>query len=74
MTTFSGPEQVGTYVMVVLKSAISLYLKTGMKANRAYTQTNMLRKAGEITGKTYKRGQLQLAYDDLTKKLEERKK
>lgn len=74
MTTFSGPEQVGTYVMVVLKSAISLYLKTGMKANRDYTPTNMLRKAGEITGKTYKRGQLQLAYDDLTKKLEDLKK
>lgn len=72
--TFTGPEQVGTYVMVVLKSAISLYLKTGMKANSAYTPTNMLRKAGEITGKTYKRGQLQMAYDDLAKKLEERKK
>lgn len=72
--TFTGPEQVGTYVMVVLKSAISLYMNTGMKANRAYTPTNMLRKAGEITGKKYKRGQLQMAYDDLAKKIEELKK
>jgi hypothetical protein len=70
--TFTGPKEVNTFVIVVLRSAISLYSKTGMKANRAYTPTNMLRKAGEITGKTYKRGQLQIAYEDLGKKLMER--
>lgn len=70
--TFTGPKEVNTFVIVVLRSAISLYSKTGMKANRAYTSTNMLRKAGEITGKKYKRGQLQIAYDDLGNKLMER--
>ena len=71
MTTFSGPAQVNTFVMITLKSAIKLYIQTGMKANRAYTPTNMLRKAGELLGKTYKRGQLQQAHDDLAAKLEE---
>jgi hypothetical protein len=71
MTTFSGPAQVNTFVMITLKSAIKLYIQTGMKANRAYTPTNMLAKAGELLGKTYKRGQLQQAHDDLAAKLEE---
>lgn len=69
--TFTGNKEVGKFVIIVLRSAISLYLKTGMKANRAYTPTNMLRKAGEINGKIYKRGQLQIAYDDLGKTLVE---
>lgn len=71
MTTFTGPKEVNTFVLVVLKNAIKLYLGTGMKANRSYTPTNMLAKAGEFTGKTYKRGQLQLAFDDLQAKYEE---
>ncbi len=71
MTTFSGPTEVNSYVLVVLKNAIKLYLRTGMKANRAYTPTNMLAKAGEFTGKTYKRGQLQQAFDDLEAKYQE---
>lgn len=71
MTTFSGPAQVNTFVMITLKSAIKLYIQTGMKANRAYTPTNMLHKAGELLGKTYKRGQLQQAHDDLQAKYDE---
>lgn len=65
MTMFSGKDEVNTFVLIALKGAIRLYVSTGMKANRAYTPTNMLRKAGEFTGKTYKKGQLQIAYDDL---------
>jgi hypothetical protein len=65
MTTFTGKDEVNTFVLVVLKNAIKLYVNTGMKANRAYTPANMLAKAGEFTGKTYKRGQLQIAHDDL---------
>lgn len=64
-TVFAGKEQVNRYVAVVLKSAIKLYINTGMKANRAYTPKNMLAKAGEFTGKTYKRGQLSVALADL---------
>lgn len=67
MTTFTGEKEVNTFVLVVIKNAIKLYIKTGMKANRDYTPTNMLRKASEFTGVAYKRGQLQIALDDLTK-------
>lgn len=69
--TFAGEKEVNTYVLVVLKAAIKLYINTGMKANRAYTPKNMLVKAAEFTGKKYKRGQLQLAFDDLQSKYEE---
>lgn len=68
---FAGREEVNTFVMITLKSAIKLYISTGMKANRAYTPTNMLAKAGELLGKKYKRGQLQQAYDDLQAKYDE---
>jgi hypothetical protein len=54
-----------TYQAVVVAKALKLYAKTGMKANRAYTPTNMLRTAGNITGKKYKRGQYMVAHDDL---------
>ena len=40
------------YQAVIIASALRLYAKTGIKANRAYTPTNMIRKAREITGKT----------------------
>jgi hypothetical protein len=32
-----------------------------MKPNRAFTPTNMLAKAGQITGRTFKRGQFEEA-------------
>lgn len=57
ITTFSGKRGVDTFTAIVLKSGISLYAKTGMKPNRAYTPTAMLAKAGQITGKKFKRGQ-----------------
>lgn len=39
-----------------MTNAIRLYLRTGMKANRAYTPASMLATAGIITGHSYKRG------------------
>ena len=64
--SFTGPEQVNTYTMLVLKSAMKFYLNSGgMKVNRAYTPTNMLRAAGGFTGKTYKRNQMPQAIADL---------
>ena len=65
MTTFTGTAGVNTYRAIALKSGISLYAKTGMKPNRAWTPSNMLRAAGEITGKAYKRGQYAEAVADL---------
>lgn len=54
MTTSTGQAGVNTFVAISLKSAIKLYARTGMKANRAYTPKNMLAKASEITGKAFK--------------------
>lgn len=53
MTTFTGDE-VSVFAMITLKSALKLYAKTGMKANRAYTPTAMMRTASRMTGKTFK--------------------
>jgi len=49
----------------VIKVALKFYLATGMKVNRSYTITNMLRAATELTGKTYKRGQGAVALADM---------
>ena len=64
-TVFAGPAAVSVYVAITLKHGINLYMKTGMKPNRAWTPSAMLAKAGEITGKTFKRGQYQQAIDAL---------
>lgn len=53
MTTFTG-DQVSVFAMITLKSALSLYAKTGMKANRAYTPTAMMRTVSRMTGRTFK--------------------
>lgn len=47
-------SQIDRFRIVVIKNAIKLYKNTGMKANRAYTPTNMRRAAEQITGKTFK--------------------
>lgn len=50
---FTG-EGIDRFRIVVIKNAIKLYKNTGMKANRAYTPTNMRKAAEQITGKTFK--------------------
>jgi hypothetical protein len=52
--SFSGPRAVSVYQCLVVASALELYAKTGMKANRMYTPTNMLAVATKITGQTFK--------------------
>jgi hypothetical protein len=64
--SFVGPDAVALFRARVIASALRLYAKTGIKANRAYTPTNMLTAATSITGKRYKRGQYELAADDIT--------
>jgi hypothetical protein len=64
-----GKEQIDRYTAIVLKTAIKMYVECGIQANKLYTPKNMLRKAGEITGKTYKRGQLAIAHTDLSELL-----
>ena len=55
------------YRMTVIHSAMKLYLKTGLKANRMYTPKNMLGVIEQKTGVFYptsKKGMLQ-AFTDL---------
>lgn len=51
---FSGEAGVTTYVAIVLKSGLSLYAKTGMRPNRAWTPKAMMTRAAQITGQTFK--------------------
>lgn len=63
---FAG-DQVADFRAITLRKAIQLYLKTGIKPNRAYTAKNMAKAAGDITGLPYKTSKksLQKAVDDI---------
>lgn len=50
MTTFTGPAEVQIYRAITVKHGLKLYKNTGIKPNRAYTPTAMMRVAKEITG------------------------
>lgn len=65
VTGYVGPIAVSLFQAIVIKNGIKLYADTGLKPNRAYTPSAMLRTAGAITGKTFKRGQYQQAIDAL---------
>jgi hypothetical protein len=56
-TSFVGPEAVNVFACLTVASALKLYAKTGMKANRAYTPSNMLAFVERTTGQKFKRGQ-----------------
>lgn len=53
MATFEGAG-VNRFVAITLKTGLKLYRDTGIKPNRDWTPTNMMRKASQITGKTFK--------------------
>ena len=53
-TVYEGKLEVQKFRALAIASALDLYARTGMKANRAYTPSNMMRVAKEITGKTFK--------------------
>lgn len=53
------------YQAAAIKSGLKLYANTGMKPNRAWTPSAMLKTASAITGKPYKRGQYAVAIADL---------
>lgn len=42
---------------IVVAQALEFYAKTGLTLNTAYTPGNMIKKANEITGHVYRRGQ-----------------
>ena len=61
-TDRTGPR---LWQALAIKHALRLYAATGIKANRSYTPSNMLKAASKITGNAYKRGQYQEAVADL---------
>ena len=63
--SFVGKEAVAGFRHIVIAGAIRLYLRTGMKANRAYTPTAMSNYVTSLTGKKYGRQGLKQAYADL---------
>lgn len=69
MTMFAGKDEVNTFVLITLKSAIKMRL-AGMQVNRAYTIKNMLAKTTGFTGNIYPRSDVGLrqAFDDLQAK------
>lgn len=71
-TVITG-ESVNVFAALAVKSALGLYIKTGMKANRAYTPKNMREFVTRLTGKPYKASELQKAHDDLVKVIEDAK-
>ena len=71
MTMFTGEAGVNTFVAVTLRSGLKLYAKTGIKPNRAWTPTSMMREAGRITGRKFKARDYDGAVAALTEWLEE---
>lgn len=51
---FAGRGAVDVFAMAAIATALRLYARTGLKANRAYTPTNMMRAAAHHTGQTFK--------------------
>jgi hypothetical protein len=70
-TVLNRPEQIRCFNHMVVRSAIRIYLATGMKANSSYTPANMRAYVTRQTGKSYPRSRrgLQQAYDDLNQLL-----
>ncbi len=68
---FTGSD-IDRFRAIVLRSALKLYRDTGIRANRAYTPTAMLATTGQLTGRTFKRGQYSEAIEALTEILGEK--
>ena len=49
------------YQMLVIKKALELYAKHGIKANRAYTPRAMIQTAERLTGRHFNRDYLSAA-------------
>lgn len=54
MTTFSGTHGINVFQCLTIASGLTLYAKTKMKPNRAYTPSAMMKAASQITGKKFK--------------------
>lgn len=52
--SFVGEAATTVFAAITLASALEMYGRSGMKANRAYTPKAMIAKATEYTGKKFK--------------------
>lgn len=59
------------YQAITIKAGLRLYMKTGMKPNRMWTPSAMMRTASNITGKKFKARDYQGAIDALEALLQE---
>lgn len=64
-TVFVGADSTALFRALTIASALKIYAQTGIRANRLYTPTRMLKSATGFTGKAYKRGQYLEAANDL---------
>lgn len=71
MTTILNPGD--ARIQAVFVRGHCRLMAKGMSA-RGVRKGDVLKRAGAITGKTYKRGEFNLAAEDLTSKIEEWKK
>jgi hypothetical protein len=51
----STAHSIEMYRMTVIRTALKLYMNTGMKANTMYTPSNMLAAISKKSGKQYKK-------------------
>lgn len=63
-TSFAGSD-VRIFQAYTVATGLAFYAKFGIPINRAYTPTNMLRVAHELTGKRFNRAQMLAAADAL---------
>ena len=73
ITSYVGPDATAAFRAITIASALRFYAKTGMKVNRSYSPTLMLRAASDMTKKNYRRGEYLRAADDLMKWADEMK-
>ena len=52
MSAITNPADIRRFQATVILRAVRLYIKTGLRANRAYTPKNMAATASQLTGKT----------------------
>jgi hypothetical protein len=52
--SFDGAAGVSIYRATVIASALRTYAKTGLRMNRAYTPSAMMKAAADITGRKFK--------------------
>ena len=62
-SSWTGDKAVNVFACLTVATAMKMYARTGIKANRNYTPKNMLAFVEQQTGRKFKRTQLSEAAD-----------